>query len=143
METPVIVKKIGGGYDPFNVHNRLAQMNQQFITNRQAYDLTYKSHEDYYKDKQIHVFDDKFKSMEEHLVKDLKNAIDKSIDYKSFKNLDDVNDLDKKSLNVENWNFKNIARNSYKSPPSPKYVDSIPKNAVEYVTDPYAAIVGR
>jgi hypothetical protein len=120
-------------------------MTPQVVTNRQAYDITYKSHEDYYKDRQIRVFDSNFDKMEEYLVKNFRESISKAVDFGANKNLKDVKDLDRNTLNANRWNvhedLPRVERNAVI--PSSKYEDSIPSNAVQYTTDPYRATVGR
>ena len=143
MESPIIVKSLGGGYDPFNVSNRLAQMTPQRITNRQAYDLVYKSHEDYYKDKRIRVFDPNFTKIEDAIVKQFKNNIDQAIDKSGNSNLVDVRDLDKNSLNIKSWNPSSILPHDFETIQPSKYYKQIPKFTKKLVTDPYGAIVGR
>ena len=144
METPTIVKSLNpNSFDQFNVRNSLALMTPQVVTNRQAYDITYKSHQDYYKDKQIHVFDANFDKMENYLVNQFKSAIDSSIDFSGNANLVDVKDLDKRTLNVKNWNVLENAPYVHKDAivPMKNNID-YKTNAKEMTTDPYGAIRG-
>jgi hypothetical protein len=144
METPQIVKKLGNGYDPFNVQDRLALMSPQRVTNRQAYDIVYKSHEDYYKDRQIRVFDSNFEQMENYLIKEFKEGVTKAIDFDANKNLKHVADLDKSTLNVQNWNVQEkLPYVNQAAFSSPKYEDQIGPNSTEYTSDPYGATIGR
>ncbi len=120
-------------------------MTPQVVTNRQAYDIVYKSHEDYYKDRQIHVFDSNFDKMENYLVQNFRESINKAIDFKSTKNLVDVKDLDRNTLNVKKWNVhENLPRvHRAAIQPSPYYEDQTASNGREYSTDPYTTTVGR
>lgn len=120
-------------------------MTPQVVTNRQAYDIVHKSHQDYYKDRQIRVFDANFDKMEEYLVKNFKDSINKAIDYNANKDLVDVKDLKVNTLNANKWDlYENMPRVDKSAIfPSSKYLDNIPSNAREYTTDPYKATVGR
>jgi hypothetical protein len=119
-------------------------MTPQVVTNRQAYDIVYKSHEDYYKDRQIHVFDSNFDKMENYLVQNFRESINKAIDFKSTRILD-VKDLDRNALNVKAWNVhENLPRVDRAAiQPSPYYEGQTASNGREYSTDPYTATVGR
>ena len=144
LEIPTIVKSLNpNSFDQFNVSNRLALMTPQVVNNRQAYDITYKTHQDFYKDKTMHVFDPNFDKMENFLVNQFKSAIDSSIDYTANKNLVSVRDLDKNTLKVDQWNVARDAPYVNKEAMVPmKNNDHYKKNVKELTTDPYGAIVG-
>lgn len=144
METPTMVKSLNpNSFDQFNVRNRLALVTPQPVTNRQAYDIMYKSHQSYYDDKRIHVFDANFDKMENFLVHEFKSAIDKSIDFSGNANLVDVKDLDKRTLNVKNWDVAENAPYVHKDAIMPmKNNDDYRTNSKEMTTDPYGAIRG-
>jgi len=144
MESPRIVKNLGTGYDQFNLQNRLALMTPQRVTNRQAYDIVYNSHQDYYKDRQIRVFDNNFEQMENYLIKEFKEGITKAIDFKANKNLQHVADLDRRTLNVQDWNTQErVPYINQAAFSSPKYENQLGGNSKEYTTDPYGATIGR
>ena len=118
-------------------------MTPQPVTNRQAYDILYPTHQDYYKDKQMHIFDANFDKMEDYLVNQFKSAIDSSIDYTKNQNLVNVRDLDRKTLNVHQWNVAANAPYVNKEALVPmKNNNHYKKNAKEMITDPYGVVVG-
>jgi hypothetical protein len=108
LEAPTIVPSLG--YEqPFNIQNRVAQRLPQTITNRQAYDLIYPTHQDYYKDKRFIVFDRNFNQVEDYLLNQFKSTIDSAIDYSSNSKLVHVDNFDKSKINLRGLNLQNSA----------------------------------
>lgn len=144
LETPTIVKSLGYENE-FNVNNRVAQQMSQTITNRQAFDLVYPTHRDYYNDKRFVVFDDNFNKVEDYLLNQFKSAIDTAFDYNANKNLVHVEDFNKNTVNPKAINFGNaplINRDAVKT--NIKYSDYSPVNSNTKVSssDPYGTIFG-
>jgi hypothetical protein len=108
MEAPTIVKSLGSA-QPFNIQDRVASKLDQTISNRQAYDLIYPSHQAYYNDKRFIVLDRNFQQTEEYLLNQFKSAIDSVIDYSSNKNLVHVDDFNKNKVNLRGVNLQNNA----------------------------------
>ena len=108
MEVPTIVKSLGSPA-PFNVEERVANTLDQTITNRQAYDLIYPSHEAYYKDKRFVVLDKNFNQVEDYLLNQFKSAIDSAVDYGANSKLESVEHFDKSKINLRGMNLQNGA----------------------------------
>jgi hypothetical protein len=106
FESPTIVKSLGY-QSPFNVENRIAQRMDQTISNRQAYDLVYPSHREYYNDKRFIAFDRHFDQVEGYLLKEFKTAMDSAVNYNSSKKLEHVEDFDKHQINLKGIDFSN------------------------------------
>lgn len=87
----------------------MAQRLDQTITNRQAYDLVYPTHQDYYKDKRFIVFDRNFNQVEDYLLNQFKSAIDSAIDYSGNGKLEHVDSFDKSKVNLRGVNLQNNA----------------------------------
>jgi hypothetical protein len=147
LEAPVIVKSLG--YEnPFNVERRVASRLDQTITNRQAFDLVYPTHRDYYNDKRFIVFDRNFNQAEDYLLNQFKSAIDSAIDYSSNKNLEHVDTFDKSKINLKTIDYsgaptihKAAVANSMKYHEYNQYQLNDP-NVKITSSDPYNTIFG-
>jgi hypothetical protein len=102
------VKSLGSPA-PFNLQDRLANQMEQTITNRQAYDLLYPTHESYYNDKKFLVLDRNFNQVEDYLLNQFKQTIDSAIDYNSNSKLEHVDNFNKNSVNLQGMNLQNNA----------------------------------
>lgn len=137
------------GYEnQFNVDNRVAQQMSQTITNKQAFDLVYPTHREYYNDKRFVVFDDNFNRVEEYLLNQFKSTIDSAFNYNSNQNLVDVKDFNKNSINLRNVDFKNNAPliNKEAVQTNLKYSEyqlSDPNKTKISSSDPYGTIFGN
>lgn len=145
LETPTIVKSLGYPQQ-FNVGDRVAQQLDQTVTNRQAFDLLYPTHQDYYNDKKFVVLDRNFQQVEEYLLGQFKSAIDSAIDYAGNANLVSVDDFDKSKVNFKNLNLQNNAPFIHKDAVATniKYEDIDRNDPKLKITssDPYSSMFG-
>ena len=139
METPQIVRSLGFG-KRFNVEDRVAQKNQQLVTNKEAFDIIYDNHRDYYRDKTFTIIDKNFENTEKYLLDGFRKSLDKTLSFdKNLKHVDEVKiprDLgvdfnDKPSIHpggvMTALNYENIQTD---------------KNVKKIRADPYGAIFG-
>ncbi len=146
LESPTIVPSLG--YENrFNVQDRVAERLPQTISNRQAYDLVYPTHQDYYKDKRFVVFDRNFNQVEDFLLNQFKSAIDSAIDYTSNSNLEHVDKFDKSKVNLKGINLQGNAPFIHPQAvaTSMKYdnIDVNDPNIKITSSDPYNTIFGK
>jgi len=105
MEAPLIVPSIHRGITSMaqDAVSQAIDRTPQTLSNRQAYDVIYPKHKDYYRDKRFFIFDKNYKNMESSLIKTFEEAVDSSIN----KKIKHVDELDGKQVNV---NFDKVPR---------------------------------
>lgn len=102
LESPVIVPSLGYP-ERFDVDKRVANNLDQRILPKDAYDLTYTDHKNYYdKDKRIFVADHHFEESEKFLINQFSDAIQKGVTWD--KNLIHVSDYKgpQNSIQIDN-----------------------------------------
>jgi len=144
LETPQIVKSLGYN-EPFDVMGRVAERSSQSITNRQAYDALYPSHKSWYDEKKFVVLDKNFNEMENYLLNQFKDTLNKQFDYSKTKNIKHVDELDKGQLNVSGMDFGAMPRvRSEAVKSNSKYSDNFTAENTKVTTsDPYKEIFGN
>ena len=144
LEAPTIVRSSTYQPNPFHLGDRIAERLDQTISNRQAYDIVYPTHEDYYKDKRFIVIDKNFEKVEDSLLNQLKSAIDSSIDYSSNSKLVHVENFDKSKVNLKGLDLQATAPMIQPSSVSTNYGNISQNDSKVKITssDPYATIFG-
>lgn len=140
LETPTIVSSLGYG-DRFNVKRRVAQTQEQRISQLQAYDVLYKNHRDYYdKDKKLYIYDTHFEETEKYLIGKFADAIKKGVEWDS--NLKHVDEYRGNKKNIDLSNSPRYNPDAAKT--SLNYGELNTKNSNVKVTtsDPYSDMFG-
>lgn len=125
--------------------DRVAAKSTQTISNRQAYDALYPNHQSWYDEKRFVVLDKNFQEMENYLLGEFKQALNKEFAFNETKKITHVDEIDKSKINLKNINFDAMPRVrpeavQYKS----KYVDNYQAGQVQLTTsDPYKEIFGN
>jgi len=144
LESPTIVKSLGYG-DPFDVMGRVASKSTQTISNRQAYDAIYPSHQSWYDEKKFVVLDKNFNDMEGYLLNQFKDTLNKQFDFSQTKNIKHVDELDKSQVNVSGVDFSTIPKvQPAAAQVNSKYVNNFTlENTKVTSSDPYREIFGN
>ena len=83
MESPVYRKDILPAYQAdFDVLGRVASKTNPTVSNEQAYNAIYSSHKDWYDEKKYKVIDKNFSRMENGLLNEFQDTLDKGFDIK-------------------------------------------------------------
>jgi hypothetical protein len=143
LESPTIVKSLGYA-EPFDVMGKVAGKSSQTISNRQAYDTLYPSHKSWYDEKKFVVLDKNFNDMENYLLNQFKETLNKQFDFKTAKNIKHVDELDKSQVNV-NIDFGAMPKVQPAAVQSnSKYTDNFTlQNTKVTSSDPYREIFGN
>ena len=124
---------------------RVADKSSQSISNRQAYDALYPSHKSWYDEKKFVVLDKNFNDMENFLLNQFKDTLNKQFDYSKTKNIKHVDDLDKNQLNIAGMDFgamPKVNRDSVQV--GSKYANNFTaENTKVTSSDPYKEIFGN
>jgi hypothetical protein len=144
LESPTIVKSLGY-QEPFNVMDRVASQSSQTISNRQAYDSMYPSHKSWYDEKKFVVLDKNFDDMQNFLLKQFKDTLNKQFDYSATKNIQHVEELDKNQINVSGMDFGAMPKvHSEAVKVNSKYANNFTaENTKVTSSDPYKEIFGN
>jgi len=124
---------------------RVASQSTQSISNRQAYDSLYPSHKAWYDEKKFVVLDKNFNDMENYLLNQFKDTLNKQFDYSTTKNIKHVDELDKNQIKVSGMDFGAMPKvHSEAVKVNSKYANNFTaENTKVTASDPYKEIFGN
>ena len=143
MESPTIIRSLGNA-QPFDVNKKVADRSTQTISNKESYDALYPSHSSWYDEKKFVVLDKHFDDVENYLLKDFKEALNKHLDFSQTKNIQHVDDLDKTQIKLSGLEYGNMPKfNAQALESKSKYTDNFTAGQVKVSSsNPYGEIFG-
>jgi hypothetical protein len=122
--------------------DKVAQRTSQTITNTQAYDILYPSHKSWYDEKKFVVLDKNFNDMENFLLNQFKDSLNKQFDYSTTKNIKHVDELDRSQIHLSTMDFNAMPKvDSEAVKANPKYENNYTlENTKVTASDPYKEI---
>lgn len=144
LESPTIVKTLGY-QEPFDVMGRVASQSTQSISNKQAFDSLYPSHKSWYDEKKFIVLDKNFNDMENYLLGQFKNTLNKQFDYSATKKIMHVDELDKNQIKLSGMDLGAMPKvHSEAVKVNSKYDNNFTaENTKVTSSDPYKEIFGN
>ncbi len=144
LETPQMVKSLGYP-ESFDVMGRVASKSTQTISNRQAYDSIYPSHKSWYDEKKFVVLDKNFNDMENVLLGQFKDTLNKQFEFSTAKKITHVEEFDKNRINLSGMDFGAMHKVHPEAVKvNSKYTDNFnAENTKVTSSDPYKEVFGQ